>query len=705
MKKILSFLFAIIFVAAFLTGCTETTATCESISNDINNRLDRLSMSVTKLDTISNDYLASPDIYPTQSSAVAYITPNPSSSEAIEYETEPKVIKHSIATTDYIHDNTLNTNELITDILINKLTDNLKCDSNGNCYVCGNNYGDCDSNSCNSCQNIIKCDENGNCLSCNKNLQIDQNGTCSNCNTSCVDGNCSSINYNAFNKASQNCGSKYVNPLESNTTLNVDTIAVTDNATSNDIVEDDATVDESMDEEFLIEDTPTIYTETNIDEYSAESSTTEPDDKPTLYYYYEEQSFTPENLKYKPRFISNTQIQDAENNINSYVIKIQKLYAMTADVIEANNKLAEQKNSVLTTIKDAKDISNRYGQLRLTPSMHQVQAINNYLQDIDNTTKYIKSANGKLNNEINNINNTNNLGVTNSVDVMNSNYLRILNHLDTRITYHEIALSTLDQLRVLLLDTLNSNTTDVPNNDDIVIEENIDDSTPDVEENTDIVDDTYDTDVVIPSEDDIVIEDNTDGEDNLNTEENNNTEENTNDESASDTTAPSSDDTVIVEDESSDNATIDDIIEDNNMSNIDTYRDDIIEDNNTNTVVEDNNTEIVPNNDTNDNNIQNSEIVSSNTAYNNNGIASNNVIDDVNNVHKNRNNIINENNINTDGNITNTNRYVYDENGKLYNRDTNLLNNGRHNNINTYEYNTLIDGLNQGTIDNGINNL
>ena len=82
------------------------------------------------------------------------------------------------------------------------------------------------------------------------------------------------------------------------------------------------------------------------------------------------------------------------------------------------------------------------------------------------------------------------------------------------------------------------------------------------------------------------------------------------------------------------------------------------------------------------------------TLYNNNGY-SNSIISD---------NNIGENDI---GNSS----YRYDENGKLYN-NTNGFNtnadyniNNKNNNVNTYKYNTMVDTINRGTVNNGINTL
>jgi len=682
MKKFLSFILAIIIFTGFITGCTQTTATCEKIGNDINKKLDKLSMSITKLDTIDNDYLASPDIYPTTKAVANLYLPNPN---AIE---ENKTVKHSIAT---------NIENDLGNILKSEIIKNLKCDNDGNCYICGNLYGDCDNNSCNSCGNLIICDNDGNCQNCNTLLNIDQYGNCQNCNKSCTKNSCSNIKYNNFNNYNNtNCADKFINPLE-NQTIEAETISIVDEPSDNNLNEEELSNTNNTENktDTLTED-GSINNEESIDN----------ENSPKVYYYYEEKSFTPENLKYMPRFISDTQIKDAGTNLNSYVIKIQKLYTMTADVVEANNILAQYKNEVLNSISNTKAINNSYKNSNLTPTIYQIQAINNYLHDLNTTTKNIKRANGDLNNEVNNINQTNNLGITSSVDVMNSNYLRILNHLDTRITYHENALSTLEQLRNYLLETINNQHNNVDNN--ITNNDNIND-----EVNSNI--NNNDNNNSNTPEDEIIMEEsNQNNENNINSD--NTLKDNLNqnldneqiieedDSINTNTSYQDQDNSIITED----NTTEDDapVI----VPNIDTYNDNIIEDNNdivedNNDIVEDNN-DIVDTNNTDVNQNINTENLNSNITDQQNITIQDNLNNNNNNNNNNynHNHIINENNLNTDGNITN-NGYYYDENGNLYNSFNNNNLNTKKNNINTYEYNTLLDSLNQGTVNNGINNL
>ena len=111
MKKLLTFLFAFVLIAVLISGCNESTMTCETLSDNISSKLDKLTMSVTKLDTIDNQYIANPDIYPTTKS-VTYLVPNPTAPKQSNLpinENEAKIVKNIIAGNNLQNDNLLNT--------------------------------------------------------------------------------------------------------------------------------------------------------------------------------------------------------------------------------------------------------------------------------------------------------------------------------------------------------------------------------------------------------------------------------------------------------------------------------------------------------------------------------------------------------------------------------------------------------------------
>lgn len=494
--------------------------------------------------------------------------------------------------------------------------------------------------------------------------------------------------------------------------------------------------------------------------------------------YYSESSFTPDLLKYNPRFINSINYDSANNTLSKYVEKLQKLYAMTADVVEANNTLANYKVVILDNIHDAKELNECVLNGNCTPNANQVSALNNYIEDIKTTIKNLRNTNGTLTNEINKIS-SNNTGLAQSIDIANSNYLKILNQIDTRISYHENAIATLEQIKYLLQDAQNNNgvtvvenlnnntnvTTDINRSNDTLdntkVETIIDDKNIIVEDNSNITPVTPNDDVkkekstttnelvevekTIDENGNVVVDKKIITPDNsiiTNIEEDNN-EIITNNDSLNDSTIVK--ETIVTENNDNlnsneefnndsflDKKTFSNVDTYNqNLKNVDTYKKEVVLNDATNQVQENNdNIEINDNIDTNNN----SEIVNNNDNLNttnevvtdnndtiinpnntpqmvdntnNFGVTGNNYNNGLNNGYNNT--IISQNNL--DNNDLGNNSYRYDGNGSLYN-NTNGYNNGainnvneRNNNVNTYKYNTLIDSINRGTVNNGINTL
>lgn len=494
--------------------------------------------------------------------------------------------------------------------------------------------------------------------------------------------------------------------------------------------------------------------------------------------YYSESSFTPDLLKYNPRFINSINYDSANNTLSKYVEKLQKLYTMTADVVEANNTLANYKVVILDNIHDAKELNECVLNGNCTPNANQVSALNNYIEDIKTTIKNLRNTNGTLTNEINKIS-SNNTGLAQSIDIANSNYLKILNQIDTRISYHENAIATLEQIKYLLQDAQNNNgvtvvenlnnntnvTTDINRSNDTLdntkVETIIDDKNIIVEDNSNITPATPNYDVkkekatttnelvevekTIDENGNVVVDKKIITPDNsivTNIEDDNN-EIITNNDSLNDSTIVK--ETIVTENNdnlnSNEEFNNDSFLDKKTFSNVDTYNQNLknvdtykkevvlndatnqVQENNDNIVINDNidtnnNSEIVNNNDnlntTNEVVTDNNDTIinPNNTPQmvdntNNFGVTGNNYNNGLNNGYNNT--IISQNNL--DNNDLGNNSYRYDGNGSLYN-NTNGYNNGainnvneRNNNVNTYKYNTLIDSINRGTVNNGINTL
>jgi len=733
MKKTLITLTSLLLICIIMIGCNSTDATI-STSQDLNKNLNILSNTVRRLDTIDNAYLMSSDLYSTKINQSNNIT------------SEPVRLANS---TNVTVTNSQELKDQIKNILDSNNNCILYCTDDGCCTICDEQFV-CDIDGiCNNCNTTYNCDTEGNCYNCNSTLNCDDNNNCLSCNTNCTTQDKIQINKDTLDSL---ISISNINTNKTDSNNNIQDI-------SDIISQDNATYSNADD------------TNINID-------TLEEPQETIKILYYTEDTFNPQHLRYQPRYISSFDYSIANSNLDNYVEKLSKLYAMTADVIEANNTLANHKTIILNNISDTQDLNNCILTGDCTPTHNQVLALKNYIADIRNTILNLKNCNGDLTNEINKISSAN-TGISNSIEVTNSNYLRILNQIDTRISYHENAIATLEQIKFLLEDAKNNNsdinnTTQDPSNPIIEILPNDEDT---IEEIEDLIEDGS---AVIDEENNaiIIIDDSTNQDNNIVTESDDNTtnnalnlvpdqdsesttndtEQDNNSNNSLDQSSDNSDSEYVNSDNIDSNAdnsedldinsSNDDLITDDNTSssdshsdntdnldndnvnnedvssntNIDTYNQDTFNNldliDNNDTIAEDNiddthnndaeleNNDNIINNDTNIGLVSNANNISTNSSTApqmvdggvSNGIVSNNP-----------NTIISQNNINeTDrGNSY----YHYDNEGNLYN-NTNGFESGeisnanlKNNNVNTYQYNTILDSINRGTIDNGINNL
>lgn len=757
MKKILSVIIMCLLITTFLVACKQE-STASIVAKDLDKNLNKLSVTVNKMDTIDNNYIANPDIYSSIS------TPSPS------YRNKKFALT--------FNETTNNTNDIVKQLLVNRIKENLLnqnnqsnentfkcqkyCDSNGSCY-----YTDC----------------NGNNYSCSGN-------SCTPCDT--IPSQCS-----------------YVGEVDLSTCTN----AMIENQSFDDLQTERLSIENQINE-----DNANISQDTENENASTNNT---PDYR---VYYYTQESFSPFNLRYMPRYVTSYNEDNINNQIEAYMIKIQKLYAMTEDSIEANNVLAQCKGGIIDCIEEIKELNRNIIDGECEPTVQQLEAIKNYIDDLKTTISRLNNCNGELSKEVDSINNSNSSSIINSVDIINSRYIKLLNHIDTRITYHKSAMATLDQLKYLLEDTVNGTSVseeeilDIVENSDMqeneknnivnIIneiqstenkEEQVADSNnvfsdTNYEQNdinmvdndsnnilTDNNNNYFDNNESVkidenannyPNENEIINNNNTSDNDedlinvdsennvdiventaseydnnqdnsNLDDEENNTTEDTENNESEYEENNNINKETGQVEEENT--STNIDSYQNNSLSNIDTYREENVDsqttdnnenninynndiDDNFNNAVTKNNNDIDTTNSENFNeNYNHSNEVSTlewtddmalNNYQNNENFTNENSIGDENNglVNENlyQNSVITQNNLDTNNGGTG---YYYTNDGEIRNIGTdnndNLGNNGntvetnmnRNNNVNTYGYNTILDIINQGTVNNGINTL
>lgn len=737
MKKTLITLTSLLLICIIMIGCNSTDATI-STSQDLNKNLNILSNTVRRLDTIDNAYLMSSDLYSTKINQLNNIT-----SEPVRLANSTNV---TVTDSQEIKDQ-------IKNILDNNNNCILYCTDDGCCTICDEQFV-CDNDGiCNNCNTTYNCDPEGNCYSCNNTLNCDDNNNCLSCNSNCTTQDNIQINKDTLDS------------LISISNINTKNIDISNN---------------SQDVSGIMQNND--VTNTTIDDTSSHIDTLVEPQETIRILYYTEDTFNPQHLRYQPRYISSFDYSIANSNLDNYVAKLSKLYAMTADVIEANNTLANHKTSILNNISDTQDLNNCILTGNCTPTHNQVLALKNYIADIRNTILNLKNCNGDLSNEINKISSAN-TGISNSIEVTNSNYLRILNQIDTRISYHENAIATLEQIKFLLEDAKNNssdinNTTQDPSNPIIEILPNDEDTIEEIEDliedGTAVIDEDNNAIIII---DDSTSSNSTNQDNEVITELNDNTanrslnlipdqdfengsQEREQDKNSIDSLDQSNDNTnldyvssdnpdinldnseeldnnssnedaMINEDTSISDTNADnpDVLDDENLdnedittnTNIDTYNQDtfnnldLLDNNTTNDTIDDkqdilteleNNDNII-NNDTNIGLTSDANNISTNSSTTAPQMVGGGVLNGI--ISNNPNTIISQNNINeTD---TGNSYYHYDNDGNLYN-NTNGFESGeisnanlKNNNVNTYQYNTILDSINRGTIDNGINNL
>lgn len=603
MKKILSLIAILCTSIISFCGCSSSN-TPMAVGKKINKDLTNLYNTVNNLDTIDNSYIANPDIYQLEDIAnTSNLSPTTVSKTIAEIEqTEAKKLILTNTETSNINDNLTQTyiNENINEINTNDFSNQL-VESRDN----------------NTSDNLID------------HIKNDKLNT------------------------EENNNNQDLDKIEDTSTSNID-IVFEEEVEDIDNLSDVLIIDENGDGTILdnegneITDTEDIPNETLDQIYNNTVNSNELTNEQKIKVY----QFLFDDIRYTPRYATNYNTNIAQTTLNNYIYKVQELYTMTADVVEANNILSNEKNELLTNIESIKTTNSKMINGQLIPNSQQLVALNNYSQDIKTTIKRIKDTNGQLNNEVNNISTSSaSYGLSKSVDIINSNYLKILNHIDARITYFKSALATLDQIEYILNEVeLNINYDDL----------NLDNS-----------------------------------------------------------------------DSKNDYATTE------KTTNIDTYKNNTNQNNNKlNNIKNNTESKIDKNIDTFDNNLKNDKNDTISNVYDNNNILSdnNNTFNDLNN-----NTIVNNN----DGEVVNENQYLPNNtnninapNGTFQNGiiTQNNLNNGVNNgvngmysgyangygnvdyfkqnninrtneNINTYGRNTLIDLINNGTVNNGINTL
>lgn len=444
-------------------------------------------------------------------------------------------------------------------------------------------------------------------------------------------------------------------------TLNLETETIKENPQH--IVVDITTDTQNVDDDDVNKESGEIETvkDNNITNSTENSTNTLVQEPTTIIYYHET---TP--IKYVPR--RGIAAPTNEEYLANYINKVRNLYAITNDAIVTNNELNNYKQNVVEYCFEIKELNNSIKNGTFVPTNQQIAALNNYIDDIKLTIKRIKKCNGDLSDEVDSINKTDVGGITAGIDVINSNYLSVLNHLETRIIYLRNALTTLEQIKYLLQEAQNI-----------------------IQTNPTITDNNVSNEAIITPENN---DENLDKETGTNTTNNNNNNKETSNTTINDIETENNE---TLNEEVPKPKTIDTYLNTNN--NLDTYKPIIKNNSDVITVPETTAETIEEPANSNNNNVDTNNIPTINNGLNN---AYNQTFtsDNVNAPYGTfENGIITQNNLGHGGQTNPTQPIVNDLNNQL---NGNLRTNK---NVDTYKNNTMIDMLNHGTVNNGINTL
>lgn len=734
-KKVLKYTLSILLVCIILSGCTSQTTQAQ-VGKNLDKKLSNLYSVVKNLDTIDNNYINNPDLQ--------IVNKNSKSVKNIDNFTNLSL--NNLNNKNYIkfENETNEVEDIIQEIVVNELEKRLSLNNNGYCNNCNNNYVCDEDGYCANCHNAMLCNENGNCISCNNKLTLNDTNTCENCGKSYLTAKVSQLNNTSLGDDNDAVSEQTINDIDDtqyhitplSTIDNIDDISATDNIRTSDTTsintENNNDISNPVSEntttkENLNDTTNTIAPNDLINNYgkvdTAETTTQEKNnDNQTIeennaipdlrIYYYTNDSFSPVKLRYNPRFVNSYDENNINQQLSNYLYKVQRLYAMTEDALEANNILNTTKQELLELITEIRELNENITNGTCTATIQQLQALTNYTSDIKNTIKNLKKCNGDLENEVSNINSNIPSTIASSVDVMNSNYVKLINLIDTRITYHESAISTLEQIKYLLEDAINSSNISEEEVKDIIEqlssqEQNINSETTtnDVMQNNNIEYIMEDNEAKNYIDKEAITGNNTEQESSDNiidvSTQKNNTEEQSKKE-----TSKTIKNIDTYKTPSNNQINYDVVPENNFVKNNIANENDVISNSGENTqnyVNNNNNSSII------DNNYNNND---TNSTYdvNYSGNTNNSLLNE--NYYKNS--VINQNNLNNNDGYGG---YYYANDGQIHNNGINnnneYGNNGntiennlnRNNNTNTYGYNTMLDIINQGTVNNGINTL
>lgn len=157
---------------------------------------------------------------------------------------------------------------------------------------------------------------------------------------------------------------------------------------------------------------------------------------------------------YKKAKNVSSQINDSNLNLleynkveplTQYFSKLSNLYNVASSVVTTNNELNQIRNNILANISLIQTFANQIKNNKYDLTENQIKSINNLLDNINTNVNRINLSRNEVKNELNSVKNLK-TNYTGNVEQLSSKYVRLVNCLDTRMTYFNNILGCLNQL-------------------------------------------------------------------------------------------------------------------------------------------------------------------------------------------------------------------------------------------------------------------
>lgn len=154
-------------------------------------------------------------------------------------------------------------------------------------------------------------------------------------------------------------------------------------------------------------------------------------------------------INYVPKRASSVNYENA--NYKSYMGKVEDLYIMVNDAVYANETIKECRENIFSYCQILNEIARKIKTKELEVSQEQIDSCNKLLKELGRSVNKITDTRNDVAKSCKTF--AEKRSLDNGIDTVSSNYVTLLNCLDTRITDYENILTLLGQIQCILTDT------------------------------------------------------------------------------------------------------------------------------------------------------------------------------------------------------------------------------------------------------------